>query len=111
MGKGRSRKEENTLGMSGLLLRKQNIYSPSLAGSSGDRSRVGAGLGGWALGPGAVVCHPASAPTPSLGTKDGRTLRAGVGLGHLSSQHPAHESPLSLLPSRTSYKFVGPSAK
>lgn len=45
LGKGRSRKEESMLGMSGLLLGKQNIYSTKpgwdrggRVGSSGDRS-------------------------------------------------------------------------
>lgn len=41
LGKGRSRKEENVFGMSGLLLGKQNIYSTKLG--------WGWGAGLWSL--------------------------------------------------------------
>lgn len=113
-GKGRSRKEEDILGMSGLLLGKQNIYSTKpgwdrggWAGSSGDGSGVGADLGS----PGLWLPIWPSAATPSLGTKDGRTFKRGTGRCHLRPQHPtqswARGSPLSLLPSQDQLHNLG----
>lgn len=76
LGKGRSRKEENVFGMSGLLLGKQNIYSPRLGWGWG----WGAGL--WSLRSWLPILP--SAPTPSLGTKDKEDLENKTGLSHLN---------------------------
>lgn len=75
--------------------------------------QVSSGSRIWGLGSGSRGCGlPSCFCTHTIPRHKGREdLEGGVGLGHLSSQHPARESPLSLLPSRTSYKFVGPSAK
>lgn len=98
MGKGRSRKEENVLGMSGPLLRKHNIYSTK-AGWDWE-----AGLRSFSLW---LPILP-SAPTPSLGTQDQEDPENKTGLGHLSAfMTQAKKSPLNLPPTRTSYIICG----
>ena len=79
LGKRRSRKEENILGMAGRLLGKQDIYSCELGWDW---------AGGWALESRLVASHPALCTHTIPRHKGQEGPRTGVGLGHQSSQHP-----------------------